>query len=115
MMKAVLDTSVLVSAFLKHSGVNARVLQQAKGRYQLYLSEEILEETSRVLLTYERIRKKYCYSDEEAREFLEALRVVARQVLRQLPKTRVVKMDPKDDPILACAFTSSKVSLGGSL
>jgi predicted nucleic acid-binding protein len=58
MLKAVLDTSILVSAFLKHSGVNARVLQQAKDRFQLYLSEDILEETIRVLLTYERIRKK---------------------------------------------------------
>jgi predicted nucleic acid-binding protein len=52
MLKAVLDTSILVSAFLKHSGVNAKVLQQAKDRFQLHLSEDILEETSRVLLTY---------------------------------------------------------------
>jgi predicted nucleic acid-binding protein len=58
MLKAVLDSSILISAFLKHSGVNARVLQQAKDRFQLYLSEDILEETIRVLLTYERIRKK---------------------------------------------------------
>ena len=42
MVKAVLDTSILVSAFLKHSWINAKVLQQAKDRYQLYLSEEIL-------------------------------------------------------------------------
>jgi predicted nucleic acid-binding protein len=55
MLKAVLDTSVLVSAFLKHDGVNAGILQKAKDQYHLYLSEHILEETSRVLLTYRRM------------------------------------------------------------
>ena len=85
MLKAVLDTSILVSAFLKHSGVNAKVLQQAKDRFQLHLSEDILEETSRVLLTYERIRKKYIYSDNEAREYLETLRIVAERVIRAVP------------------------------
>ena len=59
MLKAVLDTSILVSAFLKNEGVNAKVLLGAKDRYQLYLSEDILEETNLVLLTYGRIRKKY--------------------------------------------------------
>jgi len=46
MLKAVLDTSILVSAFLKNEGVNAKVLLGAKDQYQLYLSEDILEETS---------------------------------------------------------------------
>lgn len=55
MLKAVLDTSILVSAFLKHDGVNAAVLRHGKDRYHFYLSEEILEETTRVLLTYERM------------------------------------------------------------
>jgi len=50
MLKVVLDTSILVSAFLKHAGVNARVLQQARDHYQVYLSEEILEETSQEVI-----------------------------------------------------------------
>ena len=104
MVKAVLDTSILVSAFLKHSGINAKVLQQAKDRYQLYLSEEILEETTRVLFTYERIRKKYHYSDDEATEYLETLRIVATQVLKRVPKIKVIEKDPKDDPVLACGL-----------
>ena len=104
MLKAVLDTSILVSAFLKHEGVNAKVLLGGKDRYQLYLSEDILEETSRVLLTYERIRKKYHYTDDEALEYLETLRVVAKQVLKKLPKIRVIERDPKDNSVLACAL-----------
>jgi putative PIN family toxin of toxin-antitoxin system len=104
MLKAVLDTSILVSAFLKNEGVNAKVLLGAKNQYQLYLSEDILEETSLVLLTYERIRKKYHYGDDEALEYLATLRVVAKQVVKKLPKIRVIERDPKDDPVLACAL-----------
>ena len=106
MLKAVLDTSVLVSAFLKHSGVNAKVLRQAKDCFQLHLSEDILEETSRVLLTYERIRKKYMYSDNEAREYLETLRIVAERVITVVPRIRVIKNDPQDDSVLACGLKS---------
>ena len=45
MIKVVLDTSVLVSAFLKPGGVNARILQKGENDFQLCLSEKILEET----------------------------------------------------------------------
>jgi uncharacterized protein len=93
-----------VSAFLKHDGVNAKVLRGGKGQYQLYLSEDILEETNLVLLTYERIRKKYHYTDDEVLEYLETLSVVAKEVIKKLPKIRVIERDPKDDPILACAL-----------
>ena len=104
MLKVILDTSILVSAFLKHEGVNAKVLLGAKDQYHLYLSEDILEETRLVLLTYDRIRKKYHYSDDEALEYLATLRIVAKQVLKELPKIRVIEKDPKDDPVLACAL-----------
>jgi hypothetical protein len=104
MLKAVLDTSILVSAFLKHEGVNAKILLGGKDQYELFISEDILAETKLVLLTYERIRKKYHYTDDEVLEYLETLRVVARQVLEKLPKIRVIEKDPKDDPVLACAL-----------
>ena len=104
MLKAILDTSILVSAFLKHEGINAKVLLGGQGRYELYLSEDILEETRHVLLTYERIRKKYHYTDDEVLEYLETLRVVAKEVVKKLPEIRVIERDPKDDPVLACAI-----------
>lgn len=104
MLKAVLDTSILVSAFLRQSGINARVLQHGKELYHLYLLEEILEETSRVLLTYDRIRKKYHYSDEEVVEFLQTLIMTATKVLERLPKIEVIKEDPKDNHVLACGL-----------
>lgn len=104
MLKAVLDTSILVSAFLKHEGVNAKVLLGGKDKYELFLSEDILTETQLVLLTYERIRKKYHYTDDEVLEYFETLRIVAKQVFEKLPKIRVIARDPKDDPVLACAL-----------
>jgi len=104
MLKAILDTSILVSAFLKHEGINAKVLLGGQGRYELYLSEDILEETRHVLLTYERIRKKYHYTDDEVLEYSETLRVVAKEVVKKLPEIRVIERDPKDDPVLACAL-----------
>lgn len=35
---------------------------------------------------------------------IATLRVVAKQVLKKLPKIRVIEKDPKDDPVLACAL-----------
>jgi len=104
MPKVVLDTSILVSAFLKHEGVNAKVLLGGKTQYELYLSKDILEKTNLVLLTYERIRKKYHYTDDEVLEYLKTLRVVAKEVIEKLPKIRVIERDPKDNPVLACAL-----------
>ena len=106
MLKAVLDTSILVSAFLRQDGINARVLDRGKEIYHLYLSEEILEEITRVLFTYERIRKKYRYSDEDVREYLEALIITATRVITRLPRIQVIKDDPKDNHVLACGLKS---------
>jgi predicted nucleic acid-binding protein len=46
------------------------------------------------------------YSDDEAREYLEALRIVAERVIRVVPRIRVIKNDPQDDPVLACGLKS---------
>ncbi len=48
--------------------------------------------------------KKYHYTDDEVLEYLETLRVVAKQVFEKLPKISVIEKDPKDNPILACAL-----------
>ena len=106
MLKVVLDTSILISAFLRQNGINATILCQGKDSYHLYLSEDILEETTRVLLTYDRIRKKYHYSDDEAAEYLEALILSATEVIKRLPKIEVIKNDPKDNHVLACGLKS---------
>jgi len=104
MIKAVLDTSVLTAAFLKRGGINHQILWQGGIKYRLYLSEAILEETRRVLLTYERIRKRYPYSDRDVNDFIAGLREVSEEVVTYWPEVRIIKEDPKDDMVLACGL-----------
>jgi putative PIN family toxin of toxin-antitoxin system len=102
-LRAVLDTSVLVAAFLHPAGVNGRVLALAGERYELCLSTAILAEVRKVL-SYPRLRR-YGYSEEEVEEFLRALREAAFLV-RRWPRIQVIQEDPADDRVLACALAA---------
>ena len=104
MLAAVLDTSVLAAAFLKPDGINRGVLIRAGRDYRLVLSEAILEETERVLMTYKRIRSRYPYADDEVRAFIRALRGVGQQVVTAWPEVRVIREDPDDDMVLGAAL-----------
>ena len=107
MAKAVLDTTVLVSALLRHvpGGASCEFLRLAQeGAYELYLSDDILEETARVLLTSERIRKRYRYSDADAAEFCQLLAQSAT-IVSDVPELTVVR-DPNDNMIVACAIAA---------
>lgn len=100
---AVLDSTVLVSAFLTKGGVSAELLHYARGGVFLCcLSEEILEETQQTLF-YPRIRRRYPYTDEDVTEFCEGLRAAAHLVT-DLPTVSVVIRDPDDNPIIATAI-----------
>ena len=104
MLAAVLDSSVLAAAFLKPGGINREVLRRAGRDYRLVLSEAILLETQRVLMTYERIRSRYPYSDEDVRAFLGALRGVSRPVITAWPEVCAVREDPDDNMVLGAAL-----------
>jgi len=112
-IKAVLDTNVLIAAFLRRGGVNAKVLKRAGRDFRLYLGEPTLVEFHRVLLIYQRIRRRYHYSDAEAEEFIERLRTVSEEVFSNLPEVSVIQEDPKDDFILSCAICTEQT--GSSL
>lgn len=102
MLKAVLDTNVLVSGLLKRGrgGVPDQILRRLE-KYQLFCAKEILEETRRVL-HYPRIQKKHRLTDEEIRQYLTYLRSVA-VLVEDLPALEVIHEDPDDNVILACA------------
>ena len=103
MPKAVFDSTILVSAFLSESGLSRELLKQSRaGLFIICVSEEILEETQRVLLEYPRIRKRYRYSDEAVAEYIMLLRVVA-QVITEIPEIKSIIRDPNDDMVIACA------------
>src|SRR5438105_503363 len=103
MLRAVLDTSVLVSAVLNPTagGASFDLLGLVRmERFELHLSAGIIEETARVLLTRKRIRERYHYSDADVADLCSGLLGVA-VMETDLPIIQVVR-DPTDDMILAC-------------
>ena len=104
MHKVVLDSTVLVSSFLAKTGVSAELLYKAKdGGFDMFLAEEILEEVQRALLQYQKIRKRYHYSDQTVIQFVQNLRIVAH-LITELPSIEVVNSDPNDNMVVACAL-----------
>ena len=107
MSKAVLDTTVLVSAFLKpvSGGVSFDLLRLTKqGAFDLCLSNDILEETARVLLREGRMRKRYAYPDSAVVEFCRNIATLST-VVDNLPEVSVVR-DPEDDMVIASAIAA---------
>ena len=106
MIRAVLDSSVLVSAFLKPGGTSATLLSRArKGAFSLCLSPAIVAETAAVLSRV-RHRRRFRYEPEEVARFCELLGQVAERVEGELPAIRAVPDDPKDDVIVASAVAA---------
>jgi predicted nucleic acid-binding protein len=63
MIVAVLDSTVLISAFLSpQEGAGALVLNTPPLAFGLYLSFEIVEETKSRLLNRVKLRKRYNYT-----------------------------------------------------
>lgn len=104
MLKVVFDSAVFISAFLAKTGLSAELLRKAKdGAFDICLAEEILEEVRRALLQYQKIRKRYHYTDQTAIQFVQSLRVVTH-LITDLPLIKVVDSDPNDDMVVACAL-----------
>ena len=103
MRRAVFDSSVLISAFLRPGGVSDELLALAAERgFTLILSPEIITETWRKLLTSTRLRARYRYTDERAHSFVRGLLRIS-EIVRDVPPITGVIRDPSDDMIVACA------------
>lgn len=108
MAKAVLDSTILISAFLTPAtgGASVDLLRAAAvGAFSLFVCESILEETRRVLLTSKRIRKRYLYADTAVERFCTDVAELGNAVVR-VPTIRVVR-DPSDDMVIACAIAAA--------
>ena len=107
MHKAVLDTTVLVSAFLRpvQGGAAYEVLRLVDaGAYDLYLSNDILEEIAGVLLRQGRMRLRYLYADDQVIAYCQNLGRLAH-IVDDVPLVQVVR-DPNDDMIIGCALAA---------
>lgn len=107
-MRLVLDTNVLVSAFL-WKGVPGRLIELAgEGEIQLYTSRALLDELAEVLHR-KKLAKSVQATGLTAAELVKqyqqlAYRVTARQFTKQITR------DADDDAVLACAI-AAKVDL----
>jgi putative PIN family toxin of toxin-antitoxin system len=112
MPRAVLDTTVLVSAFLRpiDGGASFELLRFARqGSFELYLSDDILDEVADTLMTHKRMRERYRYPDAAIVEFCKDLARFG-VMATNIPELRVVR-DPNDDKILACAVAADAAYL----
>ena len=100
MIRAVIDTNVLVSAMISPSGNEAlRFLAVSHGLVTPCFSREILEEYTGVLS-----RPKFGFPAHEIRALLGLL--LDRGELQDAASMRRVSPDPGDDKFVACALTA---------
>ena len=109
-MRAVLDPNVLIAGLLSPTGTPATlIVRWLAGDYELVVSEQLLEELSRVL-AYPKIRARI--SREDAFEFVERLRANA-VLATDPPKPPTRSADRADDYLLALAEAEHALLVSG--
>jgi uncharacterized protein len=98
MLRAVLDTNVLVSAVISDGKARALLKKGIAGQYRIVTSDMILTELAIVLS-----RSKFKITKEDIARITTALRRTA-EIVKVKTELKVVKDDPKDDMVLETAF-----------
>lgn len=102
MIRAVLDTNVVVSGIIKGNGPSGRILASLfQGRFVAVTAAELLDEAARAL-AYPRIRQKYRIGIKEAEEVVASLALLSDRIELSGVTWRASR-DPEDDSFLACA------------
>ncbi len=102
MVRVVLDTNVVVSAYLVPAGKPATIITLARqGKIEICLSDDILEEIKRTLLR-PKLQRIHKARPEEIERFLQAFAKVSLFV-PGATEVEPVEGDPDDTKILACA------------
>ncbi len=105
MLKVVLDTNQFVSGAISKQGPSAMLLKAWREHaFILISSREILEEVGQAL-RYHRIAKKYGLKEERIQSILALIEHEA-VILPEIPHVDIIKDDPDDNKILACALAA---------
>jgi uncharacterized protein len=102
-MKLVLDTNVLIAAFIG-KGLCSNLVEHCLQVHSSITSEFILNEL------HEKLVQKFKYASEEANAVVELLRS-RMKILVPEPLEAPVCRDPDDDIVLATAFTGNAVCI----
>ncbi len=103
MIKVVLDTNVVVSAYLVPGGKPAQILSLAKaGEISIFLSPQIIEEIRETLLR-PKLTKIHKATPKEIGQFIIAFEKVTT-ITQGAKKVYAINSDPDDNKILACAL-----------
>lgn len=103
-MRAVLDTSVVVSSFLSPTGAPGRIIELWRAEaFEVLTSEAILAEYGRAL-AYGHVRARHGMSDAEIEEAVNDLRTFTILV-HPHEAVAIIKADPADDMFLECAVS----------
>jgi len=103
-MRIVLDTNVLVSAFISKLGHSARILDLVSmfEEIQLVLSEPILDEFEDVL-SRDEVKERFGYSDRDLELLAQSVREIST-IVESRSGFKIVKEDSKDDVVLNTAY-----------
>lgn len=100
-MRLVLDTNVLISATLWDNSVSHKLLiKLIKDNIKIFITIEILEEYK------EAVMRDFKYTKEEVELILNTL-LGFLKLTTPIRKINLVKEDPDDNKIIACAVSSN--------
>ena len=104
MIKAVLDTNVIVSGIINKDGIPGQLLKAFfnEEKFLLVISLDILDELAFVL-RYSKIQRNYQVKEEEIQELLFQFFTYS-EVTKEKFEVRVIKDDVTDNKIIACAL-----------
>jgi len=105
-MQAVIDTNILVSAFLSPTGVPAQLMQRLQqNAFGLLVSEPILAEYRRAL-GYPKVQARHSLDNVALDSVIDSLRVLAT-IAEPAAEVHVVDDDADDDMFFACAVAGN--------
>jgi len=104
MLKITIDSNVIISALLKKDSVPAKVVLYVLSNCQLYTSRYILEELEDVLKR-PKIKRVIGWDNNRINRYLAGLEE-ASILLEHPPMLEIIKEDPTDNNILACAIAA---------